>query len=148
VSCDESLAWSRVSGNEGGDHLASRSNASTCQLNLDAGYGSRSKALSRERRHLGSGAYAATASLVKSTFRLTSRWARFTVVVKEMKLRLVKRALAGEGCQVLSEDGGHTKWGCPCGKHTTAVPRHADISPGVVRNIIRDLECLRKGWLQ
>jgi predicted RNA binding protein YcfA (HicA-like mRNA interferase family) len=69
-------------------------------------------------------------------------------VVKEMSLRSVEKALQAQGCQVLSEDGKHTKWGCPCGKHTTAVPRHRDISPGVVRNIIRDLACRPKGWLQ
>jgi predicted RNA binding protein YcfA (HicA-like mRNA interferase family) len=65
-----------------------------------------------------------------------------------MKLRDVQRALAAARCQQLSDDGSHTKWGCPCGRHTTAVPRHRDISPGVVRNIARDLECLPKGWLQ
>jgi hypothetical protein len=34
-----------------------------------------------------------------------------------------------------------------CGKHSTAVPRHTETSAGVVRNIIRDLTCLPKGWL-
>jgi predicted RNA binding protein YcfA (HicA-like mRNA interferase family) len=70
------------------------------------------------------------------------------IVVKGMSRRAVEKALKAAGCGVISEDGIHTKWGCPCGKHTTAVPRHRDISPGVVRNIIRDLECRPKGWLQ
>jgi hypothetical protein len=65
-----------------------------------------------------------------------------------MKLRDVQRALAAADCRKLSDDGIHSKWGCPCKRHTTAVPRHKDISPGVVRNITRDLECLPKGWLQ
>lgn len=69
-------------------------------------------------------------------------------MVKEMKLREIERRLARNRCTQLSDDGSHTKWGCPCGHHTTAVPRHRDISPGVIRNIIRDLACLPKGWLQ
>ncbi|MCW7941642.1 hypothetical protein AAW14_06245 [Streptomyces hygroscopicus] len=65
-----------------------------------------------------------------------------------MKLRIVERALRQAGCQILSEDGKHTKWGCPCSQHTTAVPRHREVTPGVIRNIIRDLACPPKGWLQ
>jgi hypothetical protein len=65
-------------------------------------------------------------------------------MVKEMRLRVVERALRAQGCGVIYDDGKHTKWGCPCGRHTTAVPRHRDVTPGV----IRDLECLPKGWLQ
>jgi predicted RNA binding protein YcfA (HicA-like mRNA interferase family) len=70
------------------------------------------------------------------------------LMVKEMKRREVERKLSKQGCVVLSEDGIHTKWGCPCGEHTAAIPRHREISPGVIRNTIRDLECLPKGWLQ
>jgi predicted RNA binding protein YcfA (HicA-like mRNA interferase family) len=69
-------------------------------------------------------------------------------VVKEMSLRRVERPLQSNDCLKVSDDGSHTKWGCPCGQHTTAVPRHRDISLGVVRNIMRDLACLPKGWLQ
>jgi predicted RNA binding protein YcfA (HicA-like mRNA interferase family) len=65
-----------------------------------------------------------------------------------MRLREIERALTAAGCTKTYDDGRHTKWGCPCGKHTTAVPRHRDISPGVVRNLIRDLACLPKGWLK
>jgi hypothetical protein len=65
-----------------------------------------------------------------------------------MKLRDVVRALALAGCKVASDDGRHTKWRCPCGNHVTAVPRHREISPGVVRNLINNLACLEKGWLQ
>ena len=35
-----------------------------------------------------------------------------------------------------------------CGKHTTSVLRHSEITAGVIGNIIRDLACLPKGWLQ
>ena len=65
-----------------------------------------------------------------------------------MKLRDIQRALTRSGCTQVRDDGIHTRWSCPCGKHATAVPRHRDISPGVVRNLIRDLDCLPKGWLQ
>jgi predicted RNA binding protein YcfA (HicA-like mRNA interferase family) len=65
-----------------------------------------------------------------------------------MKLRDIQRALTAAGCMSVSDDGKHTKWRCPCGNHVTAVPRHREISPGVVRNLINDLGCLAKGWLQ
>jgi predicted RNA binding protein YcfA (HicA-like mRNA interferase family) len=70
--------------------------------------------------------------------------------MKPMAKRLVIRALTQQGCRKLSDGGIHEKWGCPvmCGKHTTAVPRHNEITPTVIRNIIRDLACLPKGWLQ
>jgi hypothetical protein len=64
--------------------------------------------------------------------------------------RLVIRALTAQGCLKLSDEGKHEKWGCPekCGQHTAAVPRHAEITAGVLRGIITDLKCLPKGWLQ
>jgi predicted RNA binding protein YcfA (HicA-like mRNA interferase family) len=70
------------------------------------------------------------------------------LVVKGMRLRDIERALAAAGCIRIGDDGRHTKWRCPCGKHSTAVPRHKDISPGVVGNVIHNLDCLGKGWLQ
>lgn len=70
--------------------------------------------------------------------------------MKPMAKRLVVRALTQRGCSKVSEQGIHEKWGCPtkCGEHTTAVPRHNEITATVIRNIIRDLACLPKGWLQ
>ena len=65
-----------------------------------------------------------------------------------MKLREVEAALRAQGCMVLADRGPHTKWGCPCGEHTVPVPRHSNISPGVVRNISKRLACLPEGWLQ
>jgi hypothetical protein len=55
-----------------------------------------------------------------------------------MSRRSVERALKANGCEVLSDDG----------KHTAPIPRHRDISPGVVRDTINKLACLPKGWLQ
>ncbi|MDX6287173.1 MAG: hypothetical protein QOG53_2658 [Frankiales bacterium] len=50
---------------------------------------------------------------------------------------------------MLKRSGGrHEVWGCPCGKHSTALPDHRQVTAGVIRNIIRDLACLPKGWLQ
>jgi hypothetical protein len=52
--------------------------------------------------------------------------------MKPMAKRLVIRALTVQGCLKLklSEEGKHEKWGCPerCGQHTTAAPRHADMT--------------------
>jgi hypothetical protein len=67
-------------------------------------------------------------------------------MVKPMKLRDVERALRAAKCR--SDKGtNHAVWRCPCGAHSTAVPRHTNVSPGVLRNIVRDLACLPKGWL-
>jgi len=70
--------------------------------------------------------------------------------MKPMAKRLVLRALTAQGCYKASERGIHEKWKCPptCGKHTTAVPRHGEVTAGVIGNIIRDLACLPEGWLQ
>lgn len=65
-----------------------------------------------------------------------------------MKRNDVRSALLRNDCRILSDDGSHTKWGCPCGKHTAPVPRHKDISPGVVRSIQTRMACLPEGWLQ
>jgi hypothetical protein len=67
-----------------------------------------------------------------------------------MAKRLVVKAPTAHGCGKASERGIHEKWECPptCGKHTTSVPRHGEITAGVIGNIIRDLARLPKGWLQ
>lgn len=67
-------------------------------------------------------------------------------MVKPMNLRDAERKLRAAGC---TTTGGakHSVWRCPCGQHSTAVPRHTVISPGVLRNLVRDLACLPKGWL-
>jgi hypothetical protein len=78
---------------------------------------------------------------------LTSRGTRFSVVPKEMKRRKVIQALKQQRC---TPEGGtkHEKWACPCGKHHAIIPRHGDISPGVIGNTIKGMECLPEGWLQ
>jgi hypothetical protein len=69
-------------------------------------------------------------------------------VVKPMRRREVLRALRRNGCTVKNDDGPHTTWVCPCGQHTADIPRHTEISPGVIRDTINRMQCLPKGWLQ
>lgn len=74
---------------------------------------------------------------------------RLSVVVKEMRTREVRKALLRAGCVVISSDGRHEKWGCPCGKHQYPLAAsHIRTSPGLIRDAIRKLECLPTGWLQ
>jgi hypothetical protein len=65
-----------------------------------------------------------------------------------MRRREVNRALRRSGCTVKNDDGPHTTWVCGCGLHTADIPRHVDISPGVIRDTIKRMACLPKGWLQ
>ena len=67
--------------------------------------------------------------------------------MKPMAKRLVIRALTVQSCLKLSDEGKHEKWGCPekCGQHATAVPRHAEVTAGVLRGIITDLEVPAEG---
>ena len=69
-------------------------------------------------------------------------------MTKPMKRREVEAALRKAGCIMISDSGGHTKYGCPCGRHTTAVPRHKEITAGVTGSIGKQMACLPKGWLQ
>lgn len=68
---------------------------------------------------------------------------------KGMKLRKVIQALRRQGC-TLENGKEHDKWTCadPCGKHTAIIPRHKEVSPGVVGDTIKRMECLPEGWLQ
>jgi hypothetical protein len=80
---------------------------------------------------------------------LPSRGTRVTVVVKAMRRRDVEAALMRAGCHVISDKGSHTKWGCSCPqKHSANIPRHGEISPGVVRDTIKRMPCQKEGWLQ
>jgi predicted RNA binding protein YcfA (HicA-like mRNA interferase family) len=67
-----------------------------------------------------------------------------------MKRREVERAMRRHGCVEANNSGrgSHEKWHCPCGKHSANIPRHRDISPGVIGDIVRRLTCLPEGWLQ
>lgn len=69
-------------------------------------------------------------------------------MVAGMKRRDVEAALHAAGCHPLgSGRGSHEKWRCPCGQHSANLPRHRDISPGVIKDIQIRLACLPKGWL-
>ncbi|MGH3740455.1 MAG: type II toxin-antitoxin system HicA family toxin [Micromonosporaceae bacterium] len=69
---------------------------------------------------------------------------------KSMKRRDMERALRQHGCvpSAGSGRGRHDKWRCPCGAHSVNVPRHVDLSPGVVGDFMKRMECLPGGWLQ
>lgn len=69
-------------------------------------------------------------------------------VTKPERRRQVEKALRAAGCSIKSEAGGHTKWVCGCGAHTANIPRHGQISPGVVASTIKRMSCLPEGWLQ
>lgn len=69
------------------------------------------------------------------------------LMVKGMKRREVEQALRQQNCRPLRSKGGHEIWACPCGAHRFALPNHNVTSPGVVRDAIRNLACLPKGWL-
>lgn len=66
---------------------------------------------------------------------------------RQIKRREMIRALAKAGCWVKSDSGAHTKWACPCGHHSANIPRHTDLSPGVVSDTINRMGCLNEGWL-
>jgi hypothetical protein len=66
-----------------------------------------------------------------------------------MKRRLLEALLRKAGCEILSESGSHTKWGCDCGgKHTAPVPRHKEISAGVVGTMREKMPCLPEDWMK
>jgi len=68
-----------------------------------------------------------------------------------MKRRNVEAALAAHGCVPANNSGrgDHDKWFCSCGaKHSANIPRHTEISAGVIASTIKRLPCLPKGWLQ
>jgi hypothetical protein len=70
-------------------------------------------------------------------------------MVRGMSRRNVEKALGKQDCTRRTPDNGpHTTWDCPCGQHTAIIPRHNDISPGVIRDTANRLTCLPKGWLQ
>jgi predicted RNA binding protein YcfA (HicA-like mRNA interferase family) len=79
---------------------------------------------------------------------LQSRGARVSIVANAMKRREVERALRVQGCNIKSERGPHVKFVCPCGQHSANIPRHSVISPGVVADIVKRMQCLPEGWLQ
>ena len=69
-------------------------------------------------------------------------------MVKAMTYREMAAAMSTNGCTSKPGPGDHEKWYCPCGQHMTVVTRPGIVSPGLVREAIRRLVCLPKGWLQ
>jgi predicted RNA binding protein YcfA (HicA-like mRNA interferase family) len=56
-----------------------------------------------------------------------------------VKLRDLERHLTAHGARKVAEGGKHTKWRSADGVRATAVPRHSEIGPGLVRAICRQL---------
>lgn len=56
-----------------------------------------------------------------------------------MKLRDLERHLAAHGARRVAEGAKHTKWRSADGTRASAVPRHTEIGPGLVRAICRQL---------
>ena len=56
-----------------------------------------------------------------------------------MKLRDLERHLTAHGARKVAEGGTHTKWRSEDDARATAVPRHNEIGPGLVRAICRQL---------
>jgi len=70
-------------------------------------------------------------------------------MVKPMRRRDVIRTLRRNGCIIKTDKGRHSTWVCKCGGQVTAdIPRHLEISAGVVGDTIDRMKCLPKGWLQ
>lgn len=65
-----------------------------------------------------------------------------------MKRRDLIKALRAAGLHLEREGGEHSIWQCDCGKHTTAVPRHTEVTAFVVGKISNQIACKQKGWLQ
>ena len=56
-----------------------------------------------------------------------------------MKLRDLERHLTAHGARKVGDGGRHSKWRNRDGTRATAVPRHGEIGPGLVRAICRQL---------
>ena len=70
-------------------------------------------------------------------------------MVKPVKYRALTRALREVGCELVRQGrGDHEIWRCPCGRHTAIVVQDSQVSAGVVRSIVKQLDCLPKGWLE
>jgi predicted RNA binding protein YcfA (HicA-like mRNA interferase family) len=70
------------------------------------------------------------------------------MVFKPKSRRAVVKTMKKLGCAVLRDTGGHTVHVCPCGQHTAAVPRHRQVSAGVLASIGDRWQCLERRWLQ
>ena len=57
-----------------------------------------------------------------------------------MRLRELERHLIAHGARKVGEGARHTKWRSANGARASAVPRHTEIGPGLVRAICSQLE--------
>jgi predicted RNA binding protein YcfA (HicA-like mRNA interferase family) len=57
-----------------------------------------------------------------------------------VKRRDLERHLTAHGARKVAEGGKHTKWRSADGTRATAVPRHSEIGPGLVRAICAQLD--------
>lgn len=71
-------------------------------------------------------------------------------MAKAMKRRDVLKAFKANGIEFKRQGkGDHDVWECTCGEgHWVAITDTRDISPGQIRQIIQNMTCLPKGWLQ
>ncbi|MCL2091369.1 MAG: type II toxin-antitoxin system HicA family toxin [Micrococcales bacterium] len=69
-------------------------------------------------------------------------------MAKPMKYKDLAARLRAAGCTSAPGRGDHEKWYCPCGQHMAVVTRPGTVSAGVVRDVVRKLECLPGGWWQ
>lgn len=66
-------------------------------------------------------------------------------MVAEQPTRKMVQSFKGAGWFAGKTVGSHTKWHCPCSRHTFSLPDgHRSISPGVVRKAIKALSECRK----
>lgn len=70
------------------------------------------------------------------------------VMVKATRYRDITKAMRSHGCSSKPGKGDHEKWYCSCGQgHMTVITRTTVVSPGLVRQAIRNLPCLPEGWI-
>lgn len=68
--------------------------------------------------------------------------------MKAMSYRRLVKLLGQCGCTMRQGKGDHEKWYCPDGDHMVPIPHSQQISPGVLRDVVRKLACLPEGWLR
>ncbi|MGO3151268.1 MAG: type II toxin-antitoxin system HicA family toxin [Galactobacter sp.] len=66
-------------------------------------------------------------------------------MVVPQKYRDVVSVLRRNGWQLLRTSGSHEVWRSPAGRRFV-IPRHGDVSAGVVRQLVSLLEEKPKGW--
>lgn len=62
------------------------------------------------------------------------------------KYKELTKKLRKLGCTSKQGKGDHEKWYCPCGEHMAVITQTREISPGVVNDTEKKLNCLPEGW--